>query len=69
MNMKVEKHIPNGQMYVPTGHSEPAPTSAPWRMDNKWSKNQLCFSSSANHGVSSVAFFYYLPTNNPQAGC
>ncbi len=28
MNMKVEKHIPNGPIYVHTGHSEPAPTSA-----------------------------------------
>ncbi len=38
-------------MYV-WGHSEPAPTNAPWRMDDKWSGNSflLCSSSLANHG-------------------
>jgi hypothetical protein len=34
------------------GHSEPAPTSAPWRMNDKWSGNSFLLSSSslANHG-------------------
>jgi hypothetical protein len=35
------------------GHSEPAaPTSAPRRMDDKWSENSflLCFSYLPNHG-------------------
>jgi hypothetical protein len=33
-------------------HSEPAPTSAPWRMNDKWSGNNflLSFSSLINHG-------------------
>jgi hypothetical protein len=34
------------------GHSEPAPTSAAWRMDGKWSSNSflLCSSSLLNYG-------------------
>jgi hypothetical protein len=34
------------------GRSEPAPTSAPWRMDGEWSGNSFLFGSSslANHG-------------------
>jgi len=34
------------------GHSEPVPTSAPWRMDGKWSGNSFLLGSSslANHG-------------------
>jgi len=42
------------------GHTEPAPTSAPWRMYGKWSGNSLLLGSSC--------FFFYLPTENPQAG-
>ncbi len=34
------------------GHTEPAPTIAPWRMNDKWSGNSslLGFSSLGNHG-------------------
>jgi len=34
------------------GHIEPAPTSAPWKMDGKWSGNSflLGFSSITSHG-------------------
>jgi hypothetical protein len=34
------------------GQSEPAPTSAPWRMDGKWSGNSFLLDSNplANHG-------------------
>jgi hypothetical protein len=42
-----------GILQVPAkGHSEPAPTSAPWRMNGKWSGDSflLAFSSLANHG-------------------
>jgi hypothetical protein len=42
-----------GILQVPAkGHSEPAPTSAPLRMNGKWSGNSflLAFSSLANHG-------------------
>jgi hypothetical protein len=41
-----------GTNYTLTANSEPAPTSAPWRMDDKWSENNflLHFSSLANHG-------------------
>jgi hypothetical protein len=44
------------------GHSEPAPTSALWRMDDKWSQNSFSvgFQFLANHGGQ---LFYYLPTN------
>jgi hypothetical protein len=51
------------------GHSEPAPTSAPWRMDGKWSGNSFLLGSSslANHGgYLSCFLFFYLPANNPQ---
>jgi hypothetical protein len=54
------------------GHNEPAPTSAPWRMNDKWSRNNflLGFSSLANHdGYFSCFFLSYLPINNPQEGC
>jgi hypothetical protein len=50
------------------GHSEPAPTSTPPRMNGKWSGNSFLLGSSCM-AVSSVLFFYYLPTNNPQTGC
>jgi hypothetical protein len=42
------------------GHNEPAPTSAPWRMDGKWSGNSflLGFSSLANHGGYLSYFFF-----------
>jgi hypothetical protein len=53
------------------GHIEPAPTSAPWRMDDKWSGDSFLLDSSslANHGGYLSCFFYYLPTNNnPLAG-
>jgi hypothetical protein len=35
-----------------SGHSESAPTSAPWRMNGKWSGNNFLLGSSslANHG-------------------
>ncbi len=49
---------PNAQMM---GHSEPAPTIAPWRMNGKWSGNSFLLGFSCS-------FFSYLPTNNPQAG-
>jgi hypothetical protein len=51
------------------GHSEPVPTSAPWRMDGKWSGNSFLLGSSslANHGgYLSCFLFFYLPANNPQ---
>jgi hypothetical protein len=54
------------------GHNELAPTNAPWRMNDKWSRNKflLGFNSLANHGgYLSCFFFPYLPTNNPQVGC
>jgi hypothetical protein len=53
------------------GHSEPAPTSALWRMNAKWSENNFLLgcSSLTNYGGSlSYLFFFYLPTNNPQVG-
>jgi hypothetical protein len=53
------------------GHSEPAPTSTPWRMDGKWSGNSFLLGSSylANHGgLAQLLLFSYLLTNNPQAG-
>ncbi len=57
------------------GQSEPAPTSTPWRMNDKWSGNNFLLGSSslANHGGYLSCFFLffsptYLPTNNPQAG-
>jgi hypothetical protein len=36
----------------PVGHSERAPSSAPWRMDDKWSGNSFLLGSSSvgNHG-------------------
>ncbi len=39
-------------------------------MNDKWSENSflLCSNSLANHGGQLSCFFYYLPTNNPQAG-
>jgi hypothetical protein len=44
-----------------------------WWMNDKWSRISFLLGSTslANHGgkVSSVAFFNYLPTNNPQASC
>jgi hypothetical protein len=52
-------------------HSEPVPTSAPWRMDGKWSGNSFLLGSSslANHGgYLSCFLFFYLLTNNPQVG-
>jgi hypothetical protein len=52
-------------------HNEPAPISAPWRMNDKWSRNYflLGLSSLVNHGGYLSLFFPYLPTNNPQVGC
>jgi hypothetical protein len=44
---------------VTKGHSEPEPTSAPWRMNGKWSGNSFLLSSSSlnlNIVVGSVAF-------------
>jgi hypothetical protein len=34
------------------GHGEPAPTSTPWKMDDKWSGDSFLLGSSslANHG-------------------
>jgi hypothetical protein len=50
------------------GHSEPAPTTtAPWRMDGKWSGNNFLLGSSslANHGgLAQLLFFFLLPTHN-----
>jgi hypothetical protein len=48
-------------------HSEPAPTR---RMNGKWSGNSFLLGSSslANHGGQLSWFFFYLPTENPQAG-
>jgi hypothetical protein len=46
------------------GHSEPAPTSAPSRMDDMWSGNSFLLGSSslANHDGWLSCFIYYLPT-------
>jgi hypothetical protein len=46
------------------GHCEPATTSAPWRMNGKWSRNSflLGFSSLANHGGQLWLHFVFLPT-------
>ncbi len=55
-----------------SGHSEPAPKSAPWKWNGKWSGNNFLLGSSslANNGFSpQLLFFSYLPTYNPQAGC
>ncbi len=49
-------------------HSEPAPTSAPWRMNGKWSGNSSLLGSSSPWWLAQLPFFY-LHTNNPQAGC
>jgi hypothetical protein len=52
------------------GDSEPAPTSAPWRMDGKWSGNSFLLGSSslANHdSLAHLLLFYNLPTNNQQS--
>ncbi len=42
----------NLQFVIWEGHSKPAPTSAPWRMNGKCSENSflLGFISLANHG-------------------
>jgi hypothetical protein len=56
---------------LPERHSEPAPTCALWRMNDKWSGNSflLGFSSLANHGgyLSCFPFFsfFFLPTYLP----
>jgi hypothetical protein len=49
-------------LYLWSGHSEPAPTSAPWRRDSKWLGNSflLGLNSLANHG-GSHSCFYLLP--------
>jgi hypothetical protein len=51
------------------GHSEPAHTSAPWRMNGKWSGNNFLLGSSslANHGGYLSCILFYLPTNSQQA--
>jgi len=58
---------------VTKGHSEPAPTSAPWRMNGKWSGNSFLLSSSSlsKHGgwFSCFLFSTYLLRTAPQAGC
>jgi hypothetical protein len=48
LDIKNNKALPLDPTY---GHNELAPTSAPWRMDDKWSKNNFfsCFNSLANH--------------------
>jgi hypothetical protein len=45
-------HTVTLQAWKGWGHSEPAPTSAPWRMDGKWSGNSFLLGSSslANDG-------------------
>jgi hypothetical protein len=52
------------------GHSEPAPSSAPWRMDGKWSGNSFLLGSSslANYGGYLSYFFFptYTPTTHKQ---
>jgi hypothetical protein len=69
---KRKKHVDdwaraNNELFT-YGHSEPTPTSAPWKMNDKWPWNSflLGFTSLANHGgyFSSVAFSFNLPTNN-----
>jgi hypothetical protein len=43
------KHLVQTSFVASDGHGEPAPTSAPWRMNGKWSGNSflLGFSSLA----------------------
>jgi hypothetical protein len=49
------------------GHSQPSPTSAPRKMNDKWSGNSFLLSSSslANHGALLNSFFFPLPTYQP----
>jgi hypothetical protein len=46
-----KKHV-SREILQQVGQSEPAPTSAPWRMDDKWSGNNFLLDSSSlvNHG-------------------
>ncbi len=49
---KFGSHSSCGWFPVLSSHSEPAPSSGPWRMNGKWSENNflLGFSFLANHG-------------------
>jgi hypothetical protein len=49
-----------------SGHSELAPTSAPRRMNDKWSGNSFLLTSPGGY---LSGFFPYLTSKNPQAGC
>jgi hypothetical protein len=58
-------------LWVKVGHSEREPTSAPWRMNSKWSGISFLLGSSslANHGGYLSCCFFVPTTNNSQPGC
>jgi len=48
---------------IKSGHSEPAPTSAPWKMNGKWSGNNFLLGSSSLANYRGYLNCFFFPTH------